>query len=179
LRLIPGWKIGLGAQGVEKKRPDELQDVLFPRVMRPEVAAQGRIHDRLEEGSEDRRADPAPVETAAIQKRLTHRGIEGGGGERLLEETPIHIGECREVLVKGCEPPAVRGVQNVEQGREEDPLPEEVDIPILPVDLLDLLLKGGDTAAGNPKNIEELITERLPLRILGGLVRPLPPEVAR
>jgi hypothetical protein len=212
LAAVPPDPFELGPQGIEEERADELQDVLFPRVMRPEVAAQRRVHDRLEEGAEDRRADPAPVEAAAVQKRLAHGGVEGGGGKRLFEKSAVHVGEGREVFVEGCEPPVVRGIQNMEEGRkaipevravlcslsldefpelllfadtrvfgeEAEEEPDKIDlervplVAVLPVDPFHFLFEGRDAAAGDAENVEKPVPERLPLRILGRLVRILP-----
>ncbi len=37
---------------------------------------------------------------------------------------------------------------------KEDPLPQEVDVPVLPVDPLDFFFEGGDTPAGIPKKLK-------------------------
>ena len=65
-----------GPQVVEEQRLDHLQDVLFRCVVRPLGATVGRLHDRLEQRTEDGRGDRRPVELARVEQGLTHRGVE-------------------------------------------------------------------------------------------------------
>src|SRR5690606_8854235 len=61
---------------------------------------------------------------------------------------------------------------------QQHALPQQVDVPVLAVDLLDPLLEAGYPPAGYPEHLEECVPERLGLGILRRLVRPLARERA-
>ena len=63
--------VEFGPQLVQEQRPDQLEDVLFRGVVRPEMAPLLLIHDRLEQRPEDRRRNPAPVQGAAVKQQLS------------------------------------------------------------------------------------------------------------
>ena len=75
----------LGPQVIEEQRLDHLQDVLLRRVVRPLGATVGRLHDRLEQRTEDGRRDCRPVELARVEQGLTHRGVEIRDAKRFRE----------------------------------------------------------------------------------------------
>ena len=82
----------LGLEFIEKQRLDQLEDVGFAGVVRTQVAARFRIHHRLEQGSENGRADAAPVQRAGVQQQLPHGGVEGGQRQRLGEQPAVDVG---------------------------------------------------------------------------------------
>ena len=105
----------LGPQVVHEQRLDDFQDVLLGGVVRPLGPALVRVHDRLEQGPEDRRRDVRPVEGAGFQHQAPHGGVEGGDAQRPLEEPAVDEGEPQEVLVPRRNALALRRVEHLEQ----------------------------------------------------------------
>src|SRR3989304_10534050 len=86
--------------------------------MGPEVAAERRVHDRLEERAENRGAGPAPAKATAVEEGLTHICIKSSRGKGFFEEPTVHVGESSEVFVEGSEPPVIRRVEDVEESSQ-------------------------------------------------------------
>lgn len=96
LVLVALDHLELGAQFVEKQRPNQAQDVRFARVMRTQFTATGlgvQVHHLLEHGAEDRRGDRAPGQAAQAQQLAAHRRVERWHGQVFFEQAPVHIGE--------------------------------------------------------------------------------------
>ena len=87
-------------QFVQEQGADELKDILFRRVMCAEVTAQLLIHNRLEQGTENRRAYPAPIQGAAQQQVLPHFGIERCHRQAFFKQATVDVRESSELLVE-------------------------------------------------------------------------------
>ena len=108
----------LGLEFVEKQRLDQLEDVALAGVVRAQVAARFRIHHRLEQGSENRRADAAPVQCAGVQQQLPHAGVERRQRQRLGEQPAVDVGQFGKLRVQRFLALRGRGVQRLEQLRQ-------------------------------------------------------------
>ncbi len=87
--------------------------------MRAQVAPRLRVHDALEQAAENGRADAGPVERAGVEQRLARGGVEVGDGQRLFEQPAVDVGEGGQLLVEVRRAPLGRGVEHLEQLREQ------------------------------------------------------------
>jgi hypothetical protein len=78
-------------QSVNEQRVYQLQYVLFAGIVRPYVMAFFIVHNALEHSAEYGRGYFAPVEGAALDKRVPHGAVEIGAGEGFLEKTAVYI----------------------------------------------------------------------------------------
>ena len=108
-------RVELLAQTVEEKRTDHLQDVLFARVVRPEVVPLRLVHHALEHRAEDRGRNLRPIERTAVKKRSAHRGGERRYLQLVTEEIAVHVGERGNCLVTGRQPLLRRRVQHLKE----------------------------------------------------------------
>ena len=65
-----------GSQVVQEQRLDDLQDVRFGGVVAALDPLLRRLHDGLEQGSEDGRRDRGPVEAAGVEQGRAHSCVE-------------------------------------------------------------------------------------------------------
>ena len=112
----------LGAQVVQKQRADQLENVRFRRVMRAELTAAVfgfELDDFLEHRAEDGRRDRTPLQRAAVQQELAHRGVEFGNGEPFLEQFAVDMGKGRKDFGQRFLPQVALLVERLEQLGEQ------------------------------------------------------------
>ena len=110
--------VEFGAQFIEEQRADELEDVLFTRVVRAQVAACLGVHDALEQAAEDGGADGRPVERAGVEQGLARGGVEVGNGQLLVEQAAVDVGKSVQLLVKVAVAGGLGRVEHLEQLRQ-------------------------------------------------------------
>ncbi len=104
-----------GAQGVQEQGRDDLEDVLLGGVVGTLGAAPVAVHDRLEEGAEDRARDAGPVEVAGLDQEAPGGGGEPRRLELVAEQLAVDKGEAGEVLVETPAAEVGRRVEDMEQ----------------------------------------------------------------
>jgi len=115
--IVPDM-LELGPQLVEEQGPDQFEDVAFRRVVRTEVAARFRVHDRLEQGAEHGRRNAAPVQRAGLQQRLAQAGIKIGDADGFLKQLAVDVGKLRQLFVDIARAPLRRSVEHLEEARQ-------------------------------------------------------------
>ena len=108
----------LGFEVVEEQTPDELEDVAFARVVRPDFAALFGFHDALEQRTENGRTDPRPVEGAADEKRVAHDAIHVGDVEPFAEEFAVDVRHRFQLFDQIPRTLLHRRVENLEDQRQ-------------------------------------------------------------
>ena len=109
------------AEPVQEERLDDLEDVRFGRVVRPLGAAFRRVHDGLEERTENRRGNVLPVEPAGRKQLLPHDSVEGGNPDRVCEQVTVHVREPGKIPVERGGARPLGGVEHLKELGEERP----------------------------------------------------------
>ena len=78
-------------------------------------AAFARVHDRLEERTEDRGRDAVPVEPGSIKHRLPQLGIERRHRQRAFKQISVHVRKRIEIIVQIGLPFFFRRVEHFKQ----------------------------------------------------------------
>jgi len=108
----------LGPQVVEKQGVDQLEDIAFGGVVRPDLTALRGLHDRLEERAEHGGRDPAPVEAGAADERIAHLRVHVGQRQCLREQPAVHVGQAQQALVEVLLTLLARRVEHLEEPGE-------------------------------------------------------------
>ncbi len=109
----------LGVEVVEEEGLDDAEDVLLAGVVGAEVAALLGVHDALEHGAEDGRADLAPVDEGGGEEGVAHLAGEAGGADGIGEEAAVDVGEALEVGVEDRLALVFGGVEDLENLDQE------------------------------------------------------------
>ena len=165
-------RVEILTQAVKEERTDHLQDVLFARVVRPEVVPLRLVHHALEHRAEDRGRNLRPVERSAFEESRAHRGGERRYLQLVSEEVAVHVGERGNRLVTGRQPLLRRGVQHLKELGNADRKVAAVRRGLLPDEVGELIdLEDGRVLREEAEEESDEIDLQLASLIANGLER--------
>ena len=113
-------------QGIEKKRVDDLVDILDAGVVHASIPAGQGVDGALEQSSENGRRDIAPIKIIAgmLQQQFCNLCIESGDFDVSLgKQSAIDVRESSQVVLQVWVALFIRGIKHAEQADQCFPHP--------------------------------------------------------